>query len=43
MLTDGRTDRRMDGRTSSIHKPELLCNLANNMPLNIDSGHKNKI
>ena len=26
MLTDGRTDRR----TSSIHKPELLCNPAKN-------------
>ena len=27
MLTDGRTDRR----TSSIHKPELLCNQAQNV------------
>ena len=27
--TDGRTDRR----TSSIHKPELLCNPAKNWPL----------
>ena len=34
MLTDGQTDERTDRRTdrqmSSIHKPELLCNLANN-------------
>ena len=30
MLTDGRTDRQTDRRTSSIHKPELLCNPAKN-------------
>ena len=29
MLTDRRTDRQTDRRTSSIHKPELLCNPAN--------------
>ena len=28
MLTDRRTDRLPDRRTSSIHKPELLCNPA---------------
>ena len=26
--TDGQTDRQTDRRTSSIHKPELLCNPA---------------
>ena len=30
MLTDGQTDGRTDRRTSSIHKPELLCNPAKN-------------
>ena len=27
--TDGRTEGQTDRRTSSIHKPELLCNPAN--------------
>ena len=29
--TDGRTEGGTDGRTSSIHKPELLCNPAKNV------------
>ena len=42
MLTDGQTDRQTDGRTdrrtSSIHKPELLCNPAKNQTLNIKNS-----
>ena len=29
--TDGRTEGQTDRRTSSIHKPELLCNPAKNL------------
>ena len=32
---DRQTDGQIDGRTSSIHKPELLCNPAKNLDIDI--------